>query len=390
MDPRILFVVSGSYGDLAQALYFSEGQPFRSRTAVALARQLYDVNHDSLTLRTYSFSSADEIVGAAADFDASIVIILSAYGFPIEGLTTIRGIRSLVRQLRDRGCHVVTTDPFQGLASAIRTIDMYRSLPPASGWKQKLTFWKAARRLTKAINGSARRLRDVTHLYPMPTQAIANPDRQRRLSYFNPNATTGQDRRAPSGQSWLFVLSQADYDVQHRIRGRSQLVEQLVSLFRQTRAAGRRPVLIAPPTLIRALGNASPGSLDAELNPFGAYATFEARLLDAEYAFYWNLFSASAVSRLLRKLPVFFFDRGHVAHFNKRMHDIGIQSYYGGWEPKRLPDSLVEASALARFWDNQEATVDEWIAYLAQSPTPTQVIDALASDDFASSPSSSR
>ena len=380
MDSRILFVVSGSYGDLAQVLYFCEGQPFRSRAAVALSRQLHDVNSDSLTLRSYSYASTDEIIGAAADWDADIVIMLTAYGLAIEGLTTTDGLRRMVEQLRDRGSRVVTTDPFLGLAPATRTIDVYKSVPSATGWKQKLRVWKAARRLSRAIITSARALRDVTHLYPTPAEAIPNSGRQRRISYFNPDTTYREEPRAQGAPSWLFVLAQTDYDVQHRRWGHTEIVNKLIGLFTQTSASGRRPVLIAPLALVHALSGALPASTDAELTQFSAYAAFERRLLNAEYAFFWNLFSGSAiVMRLLRRLPVFFFDRGHVAHIHERMYDVGIQAYFGGWEPKRLPQGVMEPGALARFWADQEDPVDEWIAYLAQSPTPTQAVDVLTS-----------
>src|SRR5690606_19080067 len=144
-----------------------------------------------------------------------------------------------------------------------------------------------------------------------------------------------------------------------------EFVNQLVGLFTQTRAAGRRPVLIGPPSLVQALGGALPASVEADLNPFGAYAAFERRLLSAEYAFYWNLFSGTAtVTRLRRRLPVFFLDRGHVAHIHARMYEVGLQAYYGGWEPERLPPGPLDAAALARFWASQQGAVDDWLAHL--------------------------
>src|SRR5688572_28527517 len=138
MDARILFVVSGSYGDLAQVMYFCEGQPFTSRTAVSLTRQLHEANHDSLPIRSYPYGSIDDILAAAADWEADIVVFLTAYGLAFEGLTTVEGLRAMVQRLREGGSHVVTTDPFLGLAPATRTMDVFRSVPSVTGWKMKL------------------------------------------------------------------------------------------------------------------------------------------------------------------------------------------------------------------------------------------------------------
>ncbi|MCU1260260.1 MAG: hypothetical protein JWO80_3145 [Bryobacterales bacterium] len=53
-------------------------------------------------------------------------------------------------------------------------------------------------------------------------------------------------------------------------------------------------------------------------------------LIGAEYVFYWNIFSASILGRLLNSRPAFFFARGHMADDNALMMDKGISRYYSG------------------------------------------------------------
>lgn len=73
---------------------------------------------------------------------------------------------------------------------------------------------------------------------------------------------------------------------------------------------GRQPVLIAPAPCIDAL-RASGRATDAILLSFCRHDVFRQHLLDAEHAFYWNVFSNSILARVMNGLPVLFLARPH-------------------------------------------------------------------------------
>ena len=60
------------------------------------------------------------------------------------------------------------------------------------------------------------------------------------------------------------------------------------------------------------------------LLPYCSYEEFEQRLLDAEFVFYWQIFSTSTFLRLWNGLPVFFFDQGHNAHLLSPLQEAGL------------------------------------------------------------------
>ena len=76
-----------------------------------------------------------------------------------------------------------------------------------------------------------------------------------------------------------------------------------------------------PATMVDQLANQLPDTV--ELLPFCPFVEFEARLLAAEYAFYWNVFSFSVVLRIANGFPVFFYDRGHLSRTIEPLYDIG-------------------------------------------------------------------
>ena len=387
MPPRVLFVVTGSYGDLSLAIGFVYGQDWADRAAVALPGPLFQANHGRLPLRVYRYASVGDILDVAAAWDAQIVIFLSAYGLPIERLASPAGVRQLVRRLRDQRRRVATTDPFLGSASTIAETEIRAMLPPSPWLRLKALLGGTARRVAQVLHDTAAVLGDVTHLYPTPVDGVVDPTRVRAVSFFNPETTRrhpeweladASHTAADSPRTWLFVLAPNDVFIQQRRWGTRQFVGRLVGMFRQTHLAGKRPVIVAPAPLMKLLARPRRDAFEAELVRFSSYPEFAARLLAAEYAFYWNAFSCSALMvRTAKRLPVFFFDQGHVAQFSRHIYADGLRAYYGGREPPTLPFDALDPGTLATRAAEQATGVQRLLDYWGRSPPPWRVLELL-------------
>lgn len=115
-----------------------------------------------------------------------------------------------------------------------------------------------------------------------------------------------------------------------------------------------------------------------DLVPFCPYPEFVARLLAAEYVFYWNVFSCSRLHRLAQARPVFFFDRGHVARAFAPSYELGVRCFYDGYEPVYLdPDAPLDRENLERRAADERAARLDIKRHLQRSPTPDQVVAAL-------------
>jgi hypothetical protein len=391
MGPRILFVVSGAYGDLTQAVSFLFGQKFSSETAVALPPKLYRLNRSSLPIQTYRFSSAKDIIRATVEWKARIVFFLSGYGLPLERVMSPSEVRPFMEYLHKQNCRVVTSDPFLGSASKISVSDILGMLPLPDGIVSSFFFLHLARRITRKLHQASNSLRDVVHLYPAPTDEITNRDRVQRISFFNRElsrrnpAWESVDHRSkitasgkPTEKTWLFMLAPSDATIQERKWGATTFANQLAHIMEQTRAAGRRPVLLGPSWMIKKIKRLLPATTDPDLLTFCAFTEFTRWLLNAEYAFSWNIFSCSAAfMRLPRRLPVIYFDKGHVAQFSKLIYEDGVRCYFGGWEPSQIDQREFNKAVVDKVASEQGPALDALLEYWNRSPTPQQVIDRL-------------
>ena len=92
-----------------------------------------------------------------------------------------------------------------------------------------------------------------------------------------------------------------------------------------------------------------------------------------------NLFSNSLLARLANRLPVAFFDRGHLAHAMPALLDLGLKIYFAGAELV-LQDQWQELmlDALATHAARQDQALEAAIENLRRSPTPRELIDRLS------------
>ena len=101
-------------------------------------------------------------------------------------------------------------------------------------------------------------------------------------------------------------------------------------------------------------------------------------LLEAEYAFYWNVFANSVPSRLVNGLPVFFFDTGHMARSIPALLDLGLRSYYPGAQLPLLDiKRAIDRQVLARYAQGEVDSLAPAVQRLRAGPTPDQMLETV-------------
>ena len=111
------------------------------------------------------------------------------------------------------------------------------------------------------------------------------------------------------------------------------------------------------------------------------FAEFEERLLAAEYAFYWNTFSHSLLARVANGLPVFLFDRGHLAHTIKPFHDAALACHFAGIEMTELDQTLrLDPHDLAQRAAAKVTDLRAILAHWRASPSPDELAELLATE----------
>ena len=371
--PKLLFLLSNDYGELAYALHFTAGSPFEA--VMAAPARLYQANREAQGFRMLPYGSATEVLAIVDREAPDLVLLCSGYLFAINQLFGIDEFAALIGQLRQRGCRLATTDPFLGILSDINpaTFSDRHPLGP--------TFAEHFRQIF-AI------LKDIIHLYIVdPRGLVGAPS----ACAFNPGAilppaTLAAANRelvraldlVPEKPRWAFVLSTEDYVAQAGQYGRDDFAANLLDKFRETAAQGRQPILIAPDSCLESIRPAAETIPDLRLLSFFDHETFRALLLEVEFAFYWNILSNSIFNRTINRRPVFFFDRGHLIHALAPMYQRAHRHYYAGVDlpflDRQIPLDLNRLLAVAQSWDAGMATIVE---RFRQLPTPEEIVDVL-------------
>jgi hypothetical protein len=126
---------------------------------------------------------------------------------------------------------------------------------------------------------------------------------------------------------------------------------------------------------LRGRGSLPAGAL---LLPFCGHALFMDLLFDAEYVFYWNVFSNSIPARVVNRRPVFFFDAGHMARSIPPLFEAGMRCYYAWADlPSLDPQAPLAAAALAALAARQEGAFEPAREAFRRSPGPEAVVDGL-------------
>lgn len=380
-EARALLVLSKDYGELGVALSLLRGQEFARRARMLLPPPLFSINKEALPVAASPYATLDEILRVVEAHEPDLVFLLSGYLLSNDQWLSRESLDTFLQRLRDRDCRVITSDPFLGLAPrlTLAQVDARIGAPSEPIWARWLTLLMLRLQGSRAKPIRVPSLEAVTHLYPTATPDC--DDQIQRLAFFNPTIIRA-DTGAPSAGGldprprWLFVLSLADVHVQRVLVGLREFIARLLGILRQAQDANRRPTLIAPSWLVQRLPSALPDSV--EVLSSCPFADFERRLLDAEYVFYWNAFSFSLATRVANELPIFFFDRGHLARTIKPYYDIARSCHFGGWEPTYLDQRQpLDPRTLAELGEKQKPALRMIRKRWESSPSPDELVAQL-------------
>jgi hypothetical protein len=369
-DPRLLFLLSADYGELSNALYFLRGYEFDAH--LLMPERLLSANRDELPVPASAYRTLADILGQIEDQRPDVVFLFSGYLYALNQLLSLADIEALVRALSSRGIRAVVGDPFLGLLQQ-------------SGPSPFSDRHPGKAMLTEHFGALARVFAQLPHLYlARPARASATP----QVVFFNPRLLIGAAQRAslpgrlaqigadPARAHWLFVLAAEDYGAQASRLGVQRFEALLGERLGDAPRCDRQAVLIAPHACAeRIAAKAIPG---VHVLSFCSHARFNALLLTAEHAFYWNLFSNSATARLANRLPVLHFDAGHMAHAIPPLLELGLQSYFPGAQLELLDLARpLELAALDALASAQERSLTQAHARLREAPAPDQVVASL-------------
>ncbi len=368
--PKLLFVISNDFGELSGALYFTLGGTFD--VTLALPPRLFALHAEHLPIAAFPYQTIQDVLALADRDRPDVVLLFSGYLFAANNLFSLEALRMLVRQFRERGVRIVTSDPFLGLMA----------YPNASVFSDEHPK-KAL--LLEHFRSVAETMRGIVHLYPADVRTALS---HAGHSFFNEHVVLTAAERAefearlgrrlslrPGRKRWMFVLSAEDYGLQIGLHGRQAFDDLLLGKIQETARAGRQPILVAPKVCIDSVARAA-GTVDSAIFlPFCQYDLFQMLVLEAEYLFYWNVFSYSILARVANGFPVLVFDSGHIARAVPPLHRLGLQTYYlNAPIPYVEPARELDERALAALADAQKCPLAQSIAALRKLPAPAQVI----------------
>lgn len=390
-NARLLFILDNDFGELTTVMYLLQGQELMERSTALLPERIYVPNKDRLKLPVQQYENLADILAVCDRDNPDIVFLCTGYLFSTHGTLKLDDLEELVSFLTKKGCAVVTCDPFMGMIGHpdfAQLVDIPIPVPDDGDdlWALQLLKQAEQQRLIHNLTASREILKDLPHLYPVPTSAPETPTDLvgiDAVSFYNPCLLESESAPASAESDdqpfWLFVLAFCDFEHQSIDLGIDRFVDSLAQRFEDVARAGRRVVFIAPKECLNQMDGRMPSSNNVELLSFCDYDRFTSLLLGAEFAFYWNAVSHSILLRLLNAKPVFLFNKGHLARGVKKIYPRIIDCYYQGREPIYLdpmaPLLLPELSQLSTQYCEQSKLISEG---LQKAPTPDEVIDALS------------
>jgi len=338
-NPKVMFVLSAAFGELFNAMYMAMGCGFR--IAIAMPEPQYSLNRDTLPGATHHFAGLNDLINAIQREEPDLVCLFSGYLYVSEKLIDFDQLDQLIKYLGSRGIKTITSDPFLGLISRLPPLDLDNPIGQILGLPIRLFGEALLGPMFPYFLKTRNILKDTRHTYivdPNEPGVAARP-------FYNPNIrrwselTASSPRTVADGPAepyWLFVLGASDYFPQVKRDGADRVHALLAEKLIETMREGRRAALMAPAACIDSLER-NTSLKECDFIRICTYDRFMAVLMRAEYAFYWNIFSASIIARLLNRLPTFFFATGHLADENQLMFEKGKSQYYRNAAPTLLP-----------------------------------------------------
>ena len=369
LRPKLLFVLSADFGNLSDALYFVKGEPFD--TVLLMPERLRAVS-GNVPVPALTYTSPDDVLEAVARERPDIVFLLSGYLYTVNGIFDITAVQRIVMSLRRTGVPTVTSDPFCGLLARLDDAT-FSDAHPRKPW------------LMEHFGQLHALFKDIPHLYlAEPRDDPGAP----AVWFFNEHVLVSPSaldearqllasafRMDPDRRRWLFILSTEDYGFQ--LAERPSFNDLLHARLDEVARAGRQPVLVAPELCVTAMQTRR-SITGLVLLPFCEHGSFTALLQDAEYAFYWNVFSNSIPMRGANGLPLFFFDRGHMARAVPPVLEAGMRWYYPGTELTYLDlTQPLAGDELARLAAGQQQSMAGARDNFRRAPSPETMVRTL-------------
>lgn len=365
--PRLLIVVSRDHGELTNALSFADGSGCAA--VLLLPPALYAQNSAELGSRALCYTCRSDIDEVVDRLRPNLVVLFSGYLMVINQLLDLPDLAALLARMEQRGIQVATSDPFLGLLLPGQ-VSPFNPAHPLKTW-----FDGHFARVGKL-------LAPLPHIYSGPPDAFYGT---RKLGFHHPDREATPERASlylmqqgavpGTGPVWLYVLSNEDYGIQVQHFGATAFHNILGARLHDARAAGARPVLIAPQACIDGAH-----AVGATATAFGycGRALFTALSLAAQYVFYWNMLSHSLLQRLAHRLPLFFFDYGHMMTAAPPLFALARASYlkHGALAPMDVTvalDAMRLADAAAGAAPERAAAA----AHLLALPSPCALVASL-------------
>jgi hypothetical protein len=397
---RPLFLVSRDFGELTRAIYFALEPEFDS--CVLLRPSLHAIHGDDLPVPVQVYESVADVLVAVERLRPDVVFLFSGYLFAHDTIFSYDDLEQFIQVLHGCGCPVLTSDPFFGW---LREVTASMEGQPERDWgdgprpplesltpeeleqEQKQYFMRDFGR-ADAI------LQFIPHVYdlnPPPGFVGASSviySNQAMVMPPGPVPGFAEVQRAlgldPARPRWVFVLSGEEYHwlsegsrpaaVDARVH-RNRLHELLADQMYEALDQGRQPVLLAPQECTVQIALRSTPADGIVLLPVCRHSWFVSLVLEAEYAFYWNMFSNSLKLRIVNRLPYFLADLGHIGRSCPLLFERTARCYYVAGVPPYLDFSQpLDARALAREAAAQEPRLRAMADNLLQSPRPAEAV----------------
>ncbi len=392
--PRLLFILSDDYGELCNLMYLIKGQPFIENSCILLHSRLFETNSDILPGQTDQWQVLDDIITVIEAFNPDIVFLLTGYLFSGNDLLTFNEVEALVHLLCTRNCRVVTDDPFFGTTASI-TEDMLDPLYENSTLSADMINRKEIRMAqtygASMLHRSHDLLRNFIHLYTYPSSHLTldQNNKTHSITFFNQHlieiSTSADWPIAPNKLNWLFILSNAEYKLQTQLYGEASFIAFLARKIQETLQVDRLPQIIAPAACLELLQQRVP-NLERFLISFCNYSRFTSLLLESEYVFYWNILSNSLLLRHVNELPVFFFDKGHMARFIRPLYETAVEHYYQGKPPVYLEwDQSLADPDLIKYVGVSNDSLQKLKVRLGEACSPQDVIQRILEEPLVDS-----
>jgi len=372
---KVLFFLSRDFGELFNANYFVKNSNIDP--VFLLPPGLYDVNRDAFSFPVYQYEKAADVRDAVERAAPDVVLLFSGYLYVVNKvLQTEKSLANILEFIQGLGIPIATSDPSLGLLTDVDPT-LFNARHPRYRW------------MLDHFTRTSGSLEQMMHLYLAPSALVS---RARHLAYFNPDAAYSEaecdfassrlareDERESFGARWLFVLSPEDANVQSKIHGPEAFFRVVCQLLQGALSCGRKPLLIAPQSYVDALHRA--GLIAQGVGAVSAcnFPVFLDRLVNAEYVFYWNLFSASIVGRVINRRPFFVFDKGHLAYAMKPLLPIALEHFYPGCDIDRLDaEEPIDVATLDQLAEQQrEHLLPRMYDNFAGGLPPDEVIEQI-------------